>query len=363
MKDYSNYTTTDFLLDDSFVKWVKSGCPKESHWSVWTLQHSGNEQAFTRAKEIILSAKIAPVRELNEGEIKKIVDKVNERIEEEAALPMKIGLPHWLKVAAAVLLITSVATLVYKYNAEISRSFTDENGVEEHNVVVRDAGVIKLPDGTSVLLKQGSRIKYPRRFTKDSRQIYLKGEAYFEVEKDPSRPFIVYTEEVVIRVLGTSFFVRAYKTEKQVRVTVTTGKVSVVKKKDLSETLRRVKNNEDINRKEVLLVANQELTLNRGDLKLTKQYLSRPSVLSEEVAKITFNFKETPFPEAIKTLSKAYDIPIIYDENTFSSCPLTASLTNQSFYEKLTLICKAVEATFETHNGKIVITGKGCKTN
>jgi len=168
---------------------------------------------------------------------------------------------------------------------------------------------------------------------------------------------------VVIRVLGTSFFVRAYKTEKQVRVTVTTGKVSVVKKKDLSEPLRRVKNNEDINRKEVLLVANQELTLNRGDLKLTKQYLSRPSVLSEEVAKITFNFKETPFPEAIKTLSKAYDIPIIYDENTFSGCPLTASLTNQSFYEKLTLICKAVEATFEMHNGKIIITGKGCKTN
>ncbi|GEM_PF-6684531 len=170
MKDYSNYTTTDFLLDDSFVKWVKSGCPEESYWSVWTLQHSGNEQAFTRAKEIILSAKISHVRELNEGEIKKIVDKVNERID-EVALPRKTGLMPWLKVAAAVLLITSLATLVYKYNAEISRSFTNENGVEEQYVVVREAGLIKLPDGTSVLLKQGSRIQYPRRFTKDTKLI------------------------------------------------------------------------------------------------------------------------------------------------------------------------------------------------
>lgn len=369
MKEYSKYTTTDFLLDDSFVKWVKSGCTEESHWSVWTLQHSGNEQAFLRAKEIILSAKIAPVKELSEGEIKTIVDQLNDRIEEadveknEGTLVKKITWAPWLKVAAAVLFIASITTLLYNYNAEISRSLPGVNSIEGASIVINEAGLIKLPDGTSVLLKQGSSIQYPKWFSKDKRQIHLQGEAYFEVKKDPSRPFIVNTEEMVIKVLGTSFFVRDYKTEKQVRVTVTTGKVSVVKKKDLNANTRKVENNEDNNETEVLLVSNQELTLNKGDLKLRKHDLSQPLALSQEVAKTTFNFEETPFPEVIKAMSEAYDTPIIYDENIFSDCPLTASLTNQSFYEKLTLICKAVEATFVVQDGKIVIKGKGCKIN
>ncbi|RXF72443.1 FecR family protein [Arcticibacter tournemirensis] len=369
MKEYSKYTTTDFLLDDSFVKWVKSGCSEESHWSVWTLQHSGNEQEFTRAKEIILSAKIVPVRKLNAGEIKAIVDRVNERIEtagveeDEQVLPRKTGWMPWLKVAAAVLLIASITTLLYNYNAVVSGSYTNENAIEDVNIVIREAGVIKLPDGTSVLLKQGSSIQYPQRFTKHTRQIHLQGEAYFEVKKESSRPFIVNTDEMVIRVLGTSFFVRAYKTEKQVSVTVTTGKVSVVNKNHLYGNARQTEDDSDINKKEILLVSNQELILNKGNLKLKKLELSQPLALSQEVAKTTFNFVETPFSEAIGTVSKAYDIPIIYDENIFSDCPLTASLTNQSFYEKLTLICKAVEATFVVQDGKIVIKGKGCKIN
>lgn len=367
MKERSNYTTADFLLDDSFVEWVKNGCSPESYWSIWILQHPANEEDFTKAKDIVLSAKIAPVKELNEDEIKAIAERIEDRIEkagaaeQEGILMKKIVWAPWLKVAAAVLLITSLITLLYNYNAHLTPNISSGDRAENRELVVSGAVVAKLPDGTSVLLKPGSSIRYPEKFSENKRQVCLEGEAYFEVKKESLRPFIVSTDEMVIRVLGTSFLVRAYKTEKQFKVTVTTGKVSVFKKKALIVNTPRTERNEDINMKGVLLVSNQELTFDRAGLRLTKQDLSSPSALSAEVAKTTFNFVETPFPEAIRTLSKAYDIPIIYDEKTFSACPLTASLTDQSFYEKLTLICHAVEATFEVHEGKIVITGKGCK--
>ena len=87
--------------------------------------------------------------------------------------------------------------------------------------------VVTLPDGSHVYLNAGSRIKYPDRFSDSTREVYLQGEAFFEVAHDSLHPFIVQTARIATRVLGTSFNVRAYTDEPDMVVGVKTGKVKV----------------------------------------------------------------------------------------------------------------------------------------
>lgn len=87
--------------------------------------------------------------------------------------------------------------------------------------------IMTLADGTRVWLNAETEMKYPVVFSKGKREVYLKGEAYFEVAKDASSPFVVHASGMETRVLGTSFNVMAYEGEEQAEVTLVTGKVEV----------------------------------------------------------------------------------------------------------------------------------------
>jgi hypothetical protein len=75
---------------------------------------------------------------------------------------------------------------------------------------------------------------------------------------------------------------------------------------------------------------------------------------------ILFNFEEMPVVEIFKTLEKAYGIPLLYDEKTFSACVVTTSLTNETFEEKLKIICEAIGATYRINDKGVFIEGKPC---
>lgn len=369
MKDYYNYSLVNFLLDDSFVDWVKQNCPEDNVWAAWVKQHPDKEDDVSLAKKMIISLKVRSVRELSASEIHGIADAVNERLTNNEHLPVittrkKVLLyGRWFKAAAAILLITTLGLLVRDYRPGTEQilpgTIQKLRKIEGNKQVTSHAGLIKLPDGTSVILKKGSVLRYPAKFNGNAREVHLNGEAYFEVKKNASHPFLVYSNELVTKVLGTSFFVKAWKGDKAFKVTVTSGKVSVFKKSEADASTVQSPSWTTKN-KGVLVMSNQEVTFYREQAKLIKLELSKHSVLSEEIAKTEFNFIEAPFSEVVTTLSNAYNVPINYDETTMAGCPLTASLTDQSFYEKLVLICKAVEATFEMQEGTVVIRGKGC---
>ncbi len=86
---------------------------------------------------------------------------------------------------------------------------------------------IKLADGTTVWLNSDSELKYPRRFKGASREVFLKGEAFFDVAKNAEKPFIVHTETMQVNVLGTSFNIRAYPGDSVSEATLITGEVVV----------------------------------------------------------------------------------------------------------------------------------------
>ncbi|NLP09535.1 DUF4974 domain-containing protein [bacterium] len=94
---------------------------------------------------------------------------------------------------------------------------TVENGQRTH---------LNLSDGTHIVLDAGSRLEYPLRFS-HSREVFLRGEAYFEVTPNQERPFCVHAHHATIRVLGTRFNVRAWKENPAVAVTVSEGRVAL----------------------------------------------------------------------------------------------------------------------------------------
>ncbi|MFR5660398.1 MAG: FecR family protein, partial [Butyricimonas faecihominis] len=87
--------------------------------------------------------------------------------------------------------------------------------------------MLTLSDGTRVFLNAETKLKFPTKFRKEERVVVLEGEAYFEVRKDATHPFIVKANDVDVKVLGTSFNLRSYSDENSIATTLVSGKVAV----------------------------------------------------------------------------------------------------------------------------------------
>jgi transmembrane sensor len=147
-------------------------------------------------------------------------------IQQENVVPMRTN--WWKRLAvAAVIIIAGSAAIWYMSEKETTVSAADL--VEKHNARGTKS-TIELTDGSKIWLNADSKVKYPEVFTGDTREVYLNGEAFFEVAKNPSKPFIIHLANGTVRVLGTSFNVRAYDNEKIVETSVATGKVAFIPK-------------------------------------------------------------------------------------------------------------------------------------
>lgn len=366
LNDYTNYDLVDFLSDDSFVDWATGKRPEmHDFWVAWPQAYPHKAEVYHQAIEIASSLKIKPSADLSQAEVASLVHKLmsSANTVEEEQINIR-QLPwyrrDWLRVAAAALIIASITALIYRRDEPVSGSNPQAEVKIPAFQEVTTPGVIRLPDNSTVVLKEGSKIRYASRFSQSKREVYLEGEAFFEVTKDTGRPFIVRTNELITKVLGTSFSVRAYKEDKEFNVTVNTGKVSVFAGSGVAEKSISSKNLERVENGGVLISPNQQVTFYRSATKLIKKKLAVPTALSMEVAEVKLNFVDTPFSEVVAALSEAYDIKINYDEKRMGNCPLTASLSKQQLYEKLDLICQAVEAKYRIEEGHIVIDGKGC---
>ena len=132
-------------------------------------------------------------------------------------------MPYWFPVAAAAML-TIVAGTIWL------NGFPKKEQQLVFDTTITRAGekkIITLSDGSTVTLNNDSELEYPKKFSDSVREVHLKGEAFFEVSKNKLKPFVVKSDKLSIQVLGTSFNVRHYNTDKDISVVVASGKVGV----------------------------------------------------------------------------------------------------------------------------------------
>ncbi|KAA6438476.1 DUF4974 domain-containing protein [Dyadobacter flavalbus] len=372
MEHYKNFEVDDFVWDEYFRQWVLHPT-RESHaaWNEWLAKNPSRAEVLHRARQIVQSLQIKE-SSLSEEEIKSMVDTTLQRIgspkpeERRWNISHYIGHARWVRVAASVLLLLAVGWMVNhkKTNQAVTSSTGTTVGAGSHNaqqmVERTNHGVspllVLLPDGSRITLMKGSRISYPEHFDQSVREVSMVGEAFFDIQKAPERPFIVYAGELVTKVLGTSFLIRAYPANREVTVEVKTGLVSVSAYGKASQAL-----NDRHEANGMILSPNQKVIFEKNEVRLVKTLVAEPEIIVPDAAALHFEFEDVPVSEAFDAIAKAYGIEIRYDKHLLSDCPLTAKLDTQTLREKLSIICLAVEATYEIVDGQIVVQSKGCK--
>jgi transmembrane sensor len=196
---------------------------------------------------------------------------------------------------------------------------------------------LQLADGSTVWLNAGSTVRYPAAFATDKREVFLEGEAFFEVSKDAAKPFLVHTGNITTRVLGTSFNVATYPENKQVAVTVLTGKVSVG-------------NNQ--------LTPRQQATCSQdGKTVALYENIDPGEITGWKEHKIIYNNK--PLSQLAASLERWYGITIRLDAPV-ANCIVSADFTGEPVANVVAVLARLVNGKVERKNGSYHITGEGC---
>lgn len=290
-----------------------------------------------------------PFMLMEEGERKEVERRLWRKITPGAAGRST----SWIFRIAAVFALFAAVFCIYVFidNKTVSQQARSASeSIEDAAVKLSNQSneieVHFLADGSEVRLHPGSELRIKKDFLGDVRSVYLTGEAFFNVKRDTLHPFMVYSRNVVTKVLGTSFSVKAYATTNEVAVRVKTGLVSVTAKGD-----------DEFNHHEVFLKPNQEAIYSSVSNRVTRKLVDQPQIVLEKPTLFTMEYDGAPVSKIFQVLEENYGVDILYDDAAFSNCILTTSLTDEGLYERVAIICKAIGAEYEMRDTAIVITG------
>jgi transmembrane sensor len=321
------------------------------------LQRYLNDQATEEEKHLVedwFDNMEQPEIEIGHTFKDRIRKKIWANVEKPSDLNNKPA-PWYIGVGrAAAAFAFIVLSFLFTRERYSTNDAVDNGGKFPHMAEISNTGKIvqrvSLVDGTFVQLSPGGIIRFPKKFT-HIREVYLEGEAFFEVKKDSLRPFLVYTHEITTRVLGTSFRIHADDNANEFIVAVKTGKVSVLPSDNPSMQMKT---------SPVVLIPNQQVIYNRQEKTMHKTLVDEPKIITNKPVQES-HYTNALVVEILNALEKDYGIDVEYNEEALKNCTLTSDMTEEDFYERIDIICNAVGAKYEIQGTTVAITGKGCK--
>jgi len=247
---------------------------------------------------------------------------------------------YWKWTAAAAILIACFSGL-YHYSARSSADLElPGTSMLSIHVPFGKTRELVLPDGTRVKLNAGSTLTYPQSFPGNTRLVSLTGEGFFVVTKDHHKPFLVITEHLSIRVLGTVFNVKAYSNDKNIETTLLKGKVQVELKDRPEKNIILLPN-------EKLVVMNETSgegdTVGNKEAKIEYQLRKLPNINPEDIKETAWLnnrlvFINENFEEVAKQLERKYNVQMVFDDQALKSEQLSGVLEKESFDNALGII-------------------------
>ena len=271
-----------------------------------------------------------------------------------------IKLPAWTKYAASIALLLSVG---YYLTQDLSSH--PQNGTlgedsnfeflaikkEKHSELIfntlyvpnGESFEMSLSDGTQVKLNSGSSIMYPIHFIEGKERIvYLEGEAFFDVTKDASHPFIVHTKNMNVRVLGTQFSVSSYENNSSTHVVLVEGAVKAYPSGE-----------KFYSKNSVLLKPNQMVTLMKSSTALHVEEVNTKHFTSWMQKGI--NFRDAPFKDVLNEIERHFDVKIECETSVLKKCLFTASFGNENLEQVLKTIQRYKYFDFSIIDNQVLI--------
>lgn len=242
-----------------------------------------------------------------------------------------------LRIAASLALLAAVAYVLSTY-------LVDAPPVEL--AATTEILKVDLPDQSHVTLNQQSTLQYPTEFATNRREVSLKGEAFFEVEPDADRPFVIHTGPATITVLGTSFNVKSSVLEDTVSVFVATGRVLFAAGGD-----------------ETVLTAGQKATYVAKSGLLASTSASTSTGVDQFWKTRQLSFSGHALPDVVAALEAAYFVDIELENEELANCRLSVNFEDDSLDNILEVIALTLDLSVSRNGNVILLKGKGCPEN
>lgn len=310
------------------------------------LSEPANQTEFARFERIWLTASLLKPTSAVDTDaawqrVQQRMHRPTGAVQDEVIRPLPV-LPRrsiWPAISrvAAVVLLVGIAGLVIRQMTR-SKEMTSNSA---HLIASASSQPrrLQLPDGSRVLLNQNSRLTYPDRFADSTRAVALTGEAFFDVKPDAAHPFLIRAGRTMVRVLGTSFSVRAVGDS--VRVAVRTGRVRL-----------------STPRQSVELTRNQQVTYQEKADTLRSIRPLNTNLLAYQTGRLTF--VSTSLGEVVQTLREVYGADIRLSNPALETCRLTASFGREPLDTVLAVVAETLTLTIRREGNTRILTGTGC---
>jgi len=266
------------------------------------------------------------------------------QIKEEVGLHSKDLLPakenkfrkiflYTARIASVVILLLLTGLSVYYYTK-------NQQAIMPDMVVSVEKGQkanIVLPDGTNVSINSDSKLSYGSRFNQKERVLSLEGEAYFEVAPDEKRPFIVETNNLNVRALGTSFNVKSYEEENDVSTVLMTGKVEVTSDKDC-----------------IILNPNERIVFDKQTGLMAKNNVDNAYDYANWKHN-TLTFNGETFESIVYTLERYYNIQIVFESESLKKHRFRGTPSNTSLESILQILSLTSPLSYEVKDSVIIL--------
>ena len=326
-------------IDDLLAKYLadEADTHESDTISEWIIASEDNKKTFNHSKMVWDGAKNYRKVDVNAAWAKLNITKKKEvefiGIQEVKPIIKLNWLNNLLKIAAVLVVLFGLWFVA-------ARQFT----TPQNDVLTFKSGSKSiekiLPDGTKILLSKNSQITYLKTFEGNTREINLMGEGFFDVHHDAAHPFIIHTQGTVVKVLGTSFNIRAYNAQVQVHVKI--GKVQFSKN----------------NAKVVLTKGQKGETLANVDAIIKSEVIEVETVIKEKLSSFVFN--KMSLSKVAESLSKRFNKDIKFSRDKIKNCELTATFENEKLENIIAVIAETFNLKVDNQGNMIILSGDGC---
>lgn len=349
----NNLLLNELLQNDDFVAWVFSPTEaRDVYWANYVTTSEAHADAVEKARKLTLLFRESHIIEESENHSDDIWSRIEQSIHAQANQTVSIHRKKWWWAAAGIAVIAS--TMGYYFLQKTAPTSLAMNTamkeakhlIERKNNSSKDEAIL-LSDGSRVFLAAGSTLKNQPIFNDSTRDVYLDGEAFFEIVKDPQHPFLVHAHNIVTRVLGTSFRVNARSANNDVTVAVRTGKVAVFAEKENDPG-------------KMVLLPNQQVVINASNNTAIKTAVRDTLLIKQPNYKpLSFDYEDAPLITVLNDLQAAYHVQINYNKDKITNCRITTSIGEEPLSDKIRIICSAINATYTIDENSVTIQSQG----